>query len=145
MILIHIYISTNIQVRNEIMPTCGNVQKWTYFGVGCCLYTEIGISTLWYITMIYLVDIFVSSPKCSLSDDYLSEAADHIVYSNIMKNSIQISIKIKMRILTTSRHGCEMRSLLYIIYWTLRYPFAKSTSKLLTRKFWKLDLYTFYY
>ena len=67
------------------------------------------------------------------------------LYSNIMKNSIQISIKIKMRILTTSRHGCEMRSLLYIIYWTLRYPFAKSTSKLLTRKFWKLDLYTFYY
>ena len=45
--------------------------------------------------MIYLVDIFVSSPK-RLSDNYLSEAADHIVYSNIMKNSIQISIKIKM-------------------------------------------------
>ena len=139
-----IYISNNMQVRNGIMPICGNAEctKSTYFGVGCCFNIHINRH---FNVMVYHNDL------SKLVSSYLVQNVASLIiiclklYSNIMKNSIQISIKIKMRILTTSRHGCEMRSLLYIIYWTLRYPFAKSTSKLLTRKFWKLDLYTFYY
>ena len=119
-----------------------NVQKSTYFGVGCCFNI--------YINRHFNVMVYHNDLSKLVSSYLVQNVASLIIiclklYSNIMKSSIQISIKIKMRILTTSRHGCEMRSLLYIIYWTLRYPFAKSTSKLLTRKFWKLDLYTFYY
>ena len=119
-----------------------NVQKSTYFGVCCCFNV--------YINRHFNVMVYHNDLSKLVSSYLVQNVASLIIiclklYSNIMKNSIQISIKIKMRILKTSRHGCEMRSLLYIIYWTLRYPFAKSTSKLLTRKFWKLDLYTFYY